>query len=262
MGHAGLCAKVGCLQQALAPTPSRKKTQLWANGRTNARHFGRPTSRPDHQPVRFRWSGRPTRPAEVPGVGSAGRHHRRAEPPEPNRPADTTAEPNHRNLTGRAEPPPRVPPFHSVQPGLTAWICGAVCCGSPTYMIPCDTGWSVTGLFNHPGPAPQHNSLVVIQAHGTSTRNWRLSALNLVRLCSPLPSGFCSGHQKTKRENTPSKEQDYKLPIKKQHKIVNIVTLINFRCCGVLRHAAAWINPRPTVPKMWCCSTLQGCGRL
>ena len=32
------------------------------------------------------------------------------------RPADTTAEPNHRNLTGRAEPPPRVPPVHSVQP--------------------------------------------------------------------------------------------------------------------------------------------------
>ena len=32
------------------------------------------------------------------------------------RPADTAAEPNRRNLTGRAEPPPRVPPVHSVQP--------------------------------------------------------------------------------------------------------------------------------------------------
>ena len=30
------------------------------------------------------------------------------------RPADTAAEPNHRNLTGRAEPPPKVPPVHSV----------------------------------------------------------------------------------------------------------------------------------------------------
>ena len=31
------------------------------------------------------------------------------------RPADTAAEPNRRNLTGRAEPPLRVPPVHSVQ---------------------------------------------------------------------------------------------------------------------------------------------------
>ena len=34
----------------------------------------------------------------------------------PIRPADTAAEPNCRNLTGRAEPPPRVLPVHSVQP--------------------------------------------------------------------------------------------------------------------------------------------------
>ena len=65
-------------------------------GRTAGRQFGRPAGRPDHRPGRFRRSGRP------------------------NRPADTAAEPNRRNLTGRAEPPPRVPPVHSVQPA--AWL--------------------------------------------------------------------------------------------------------------------------------------------
>ena len=44
--------------------------------------------------------------------GGLGRPDRRAAL----RPADTAAEPNRRNLTGRAEPPPRVPPVHSVQP--------------------------------------------------------------------------------------------------------------------------------------------------
>ena len=34
------------------------------------------------------------------------------------RPADTAAEPNRQNLTGRAEPPLRVPPVHSVQPEI------------------------------------------------------------------------------------------------------------------------------------------------
>ena len=41
------------------------------------------------------------------------------------RPADTTAEPNHRNLTGQAEPPPRVRPVHSVQPPLSIHTGGA-----------------------------------------------------------------------------------------------------------------------------------------
>ena len=52
--------------------------------------------------------------SERPG-GSAGRPGRR-KCRALVRPADTTAEPNHWNLTGQAEPPPRVPPVHSVQP--------------------------------------------------------------------------------------------------------------------------------------------------
>ena len=61
-----------------------------------------------------RWFGRPTGRLGSGGpAGRLGRPNHRALV----RPADTTAEPNHRNLTGRAEPPPRVPPVHSVQPG-------------------------------------------------------------------------------------------------------------------------------------------------
>ena len=49
----------------------------------------------------------------------------------PGGPADTAAEPNRRNLTGRAEAPPRVPPVHSVQPS-TRMTCMRWVCAHPT----------------------------------------------------------------------------------------------------------------------------------
>ena len=54
-------------------------------------------------------------PMAVSAGRSAGRRYGRL-----NQQADTAAEPNRRNLTGRAEPPPRVPPVHSVQPQVPA----------------------------------------------------------------------------------------------------------------------------------------------
>ena len=63
-----------------------------------------------------RWFGRTA--GRVGSGGPAGRSAARRSG-RPNRPADTAAEPNRRNLTGRAGPPPRVPPVHSVQPGGT-----------------------------------------------------------------------------------------------------------------------------------------------
>ena len=69
------------------------------------------------------WGGASERPGGSAGrtagrVGSGGPAGRLGRPKcrPAVRPADTAAEPNRRNLTGRAEPPPRVPPVHSVQP--------------------------------------------------------------------------------------------------------------------------------------------------